>query len=259
MPVKSTREFDSNSSLLGVIGGTGLTHLPGLEIVDTKDATTEFGVPSAGLLFGEYYGRDVVFLARHGSQHSIPPHEINYRANISALKTVGVKEVIAVAAVGGIHAAAKPGRIVLPDQLIDYTGGRESTFYDGGQNGVRHIDFSWPYSKALRTRLLQAASTSGIDVLEGAVYGCTNGPRLETAAEIMRMEQDGCDLVGMTGMPETVLAREAGFEYACCAVVANWAAGKSNGEITMEDIEKNMERGFADFEPLLRAFLNVNN
>ena len=147
MPVKSTREPGSNSSLLGVIGGTGLSHLPGLEIVDTKDMTTEFGLPSAGLLFGKFHGRDVVFLARHGSKHSIPPHRINYRANIWALKSVGVKEIIAVAAVGGIHAQAQPGKIVLPDQLIDYTWGRDSTFYDGGQNGVCHVDFSWPYSK----------------------------------------------------------------------------------------------------------------
>lgn len=258
MPVVPTNEAPSRSGLLGVIGGTGLAQLPGFEISKTENFATEYGDPSATLKFGKYAGQDMVFLARHGDTHRIPPHKINYRANIRALKTAGVNEIIAVAAVGGIHADAWPGRIVLPDQLIDYTGGRNSTYYHGGEGEVRHVDFSWPYSRSIRNRLLQAATKQNVDLMSSGVYGCTNGPRLETAAEITRMERDGCDLVGMTGMPEAVLAREASVEYVCCAVVANWAAGKSDSEISMDEIERNMQRGFSDLDLLLAGFMSLD-
>ena len=259
MPVVPTKKGESPSGLLGVIGGTGLAQLPGFEISKTANFTSEYGDPSAVLRFGKYAGHDIVFLARHGDTHSIPPHKINYRANIWALKTAGVDQIIAVAAVGGIHVDAWPGRIVIPDQLIDYTDGRNSTYYHGGDGQVSHVDFSWPYSQSIRNKLLRAATKQSVNLMSAGVYGCTNGPRLETAAEIKSMERDGCDLVGMTGMPEAVLAREAAVEYACCAVVANWAAGKSDSEITMADIERNMQRGFTDLDHLLTGFMKEKN
>lgn len=247
------------SELLAVIGGSGLTRLDGLNSVRREKVTTDFGEPSAELSFGNFDGRDIVFLARHGDDHGLPPHKINYRANIWALKTVGVKEIISVAAVGGITQCAAPGEIAIPDQLIDYTSGRNCTYYHGAESGVTHIDFSWPYSHEIRTKLLHAARESDIDVIAGGIYGCTNGPRLETAAEIVRMEKDGCDLVGMTGMPEASLAREAGLEYACCAVVANWAAGKTDAEITMQEIEHNLSQGLEQTLSLLLSYARLDS
>jgi len=207
--------------VLGIIGGSGLGQLDQLHVAKKESVATEFGLPSSDLVFGQYHGCDVAFLTRHGEGHSIPPHRINYRANIRALKKVGVTEILAVAAVGGIRADLPPATIAIPDQLIDYTVGRESTFYNGDRNGVVHIDFSYPYSQAIRAKLLSAAARASVVVVDGGVYGCTQGPRLETAAEIRRMEGDGCDMVGMTGMPEAALAREDEIDYACCAVMAN--------------------------------------
>ncbi len=249
---------DTGPKLLAVIGGSGLTRLDGLNIVRREKITPDFGIPSAQLSFGKFDGQDIVFLARHGDDHSIPPHKINYRANIWALKTVGAKEIIGVAAVGGITQCAAPAKIAIPDQLIDYTSGRNCTYYHGAESGVTHIDFSWPYSREIRAKLLRAASEIDIDVMADGTYGCTNGPRLETAAEISRMEKDGCDLVGMTGMPEASLAREAGLEYACCAVVANWAAGKTDAEITMQEIEHNLAQGLEETLSLLASYARLS-
>lgn len=227
--------------MLAIIGGSGLSRMEALKVERRQEVSTRYGNPSAELVFGTLFERPLVFLARHGSSHSIPPHKINYRANIRALKTAGVSRIIAVAAVGGIHAALAPAVIALPDQLIDYTSGREHTFYDGEGTAVEHIDFGSPYTGSLRQMLKQAASAAGVDVVDGGVYGCTQGPRLETPAEIRRMEQDGCTMVGMTGMPEAALAREDGIDYACFAVVANRAAGKNEGEITMQEIVQNLQ------------------
>ncbi len=248
----------AGSELLAVIGGSGLTRLDGLNIVRREKITTDFGIPSAELSFGKFDGQDIVFLARHGDDHSVPPHKINYRANIWALKSVGAKQIIGVAAVGGITQSAAPGKIAIPDQLIDYTSGRNCTYYHGAGSGVTHVDFSWPYSHEVRTKLIRAAREIDIDVIANGTYGCTNGPRLETAAEIARMEQDGCDLVGMTGMPEACLAREAGLDYVCCAVVANWAAGKMDAEITMREIERNLARGLEETLSLLESYMRLN-
>lgn len=248
----------TGSELLAVIGGSGLTQLDGLNSLRREKVTTDFGIPSADLSFGKFDGRELVFLARHGDDHSIPPHKINYRANIWALKTVGAKEIIGVAAVGGITQCAAPRKIAIPDQLIDYTSGRNCTYYHGAESGLTHIDFSWPYSSEIRAKLLRAARDIGIDVIADGTYGCTNGPRLETAAEIKRMEKEGCDLVGMTGMPEAALAREAGLEYACCAVVANWAAGKTDAEITMQEIEHNLAQGLEKALSLLVSYVRLN-
>lgn len=240
---------------LAVIGGSGLSRLEGLEQVRREPISTPYGAPSAPLMCGRLGGVELIFLARHGEVHTIPPHKINYRANLAALKQAGVTHVIAVAAVGGITPAMSPQTLVIPDQIIDYTYNRAHTFFDSDDGPVTHVDFTHPYSTSLRRRLLQAAKSCGLEVLDGACYGCTQGPRLETAAEIRRMEQDGCDLVGMTGMPEAALARELELEYACLAVVVNWAAGKAEEVIAMADIEQHLSIGMGKVTQLLKAFV----
>ena len=241
-------------SLTAIIGGTGLTHLDQLTIETRQRLTTPFGEPSAELVIGRLYGQELVFLARHGNPHVYPPHKVNYRANIWALQQAGATAILAVAAVGGISPGMAPGRLAIPDQIIDYTYGRAHTFYEDDLDSVTHIDFSTPYTPWLRAALLDAAAAAGIDAADGGVYGCTQGPRLETPAEIVRMLRDDCDLVGMTGMPEAALARELGIDYACCAVVANWAAGIQPGAITLADIEASLTAGMADLARLLRQW-----
>ena len=236
---------------LAIIGGTGLTSIEELSLVSSESVVTPYGTPSAPLIKGELAGKQVIFLARHGNDHTIPPHKINYRANIWALKSVGVTDVIAVAAVGGIHADISPKKIIIPDQIIDYTHDRKHTFFEENLSAVTHIDFTYPYSEVLRKRLQQASKDCGIYVYNGGVYGATQGPRLETAAEVNRMERDGCDIVGMTGMPEASLAKELGLNYACCALSVNWAAGKSGNEITMQEIEQAIEVGMVDVKSIL--------
>ena len=238
-----------------IIGGTGLTRLPGFEILRREQAANRWGEPSSDLIFGRLYGAEIVFLARHGEKHTLPPHKINYRANIQALKDAGVSAIVAAAAVGGIRADLGPAKLAVPSQLIDYTYDRGHTFFEDGLAHVTHIDFTHPYTPALREKLLEAGFRAGLRVVDGGVYACTQGPRLETPAEIARLERDGADLVGMTGMPEAALAREAEIDYACCAIVANWAAGKSAGEITLPEIEQNLVQGMADFAALLKALL----
>jgi 5'-methylthioinosine phosphorylase len=241
---------------LAIIGGTGLTQLGALRIIKQDQLTTPYGPPSATLITGEINRQEVVFLARHGNPHSIAPHNINYRANIWGLKELGVEQIIAVAAVGGITAEMAPAHIAIPDQIIDYSYGRKHTFFDDDNGPVTHIDFTYPYSQTLRSRLITAAAKAHIKISPVGTYGCSQGPRLETAAEISRMERDGCDLVGMTGMPEAALARELGIEYAAIAVIANWAAGKIEGEITMAEIEQHLHKGMANTVELLKSFLS---
>jgi 5'-methylthioadenosine phosphorylase len=214
--------------MLAVIGGSGMSILPGMAELRHVAARTDYGEPSSALAFGRVAGREIVFLARHGEAHSYAPHEINYRANIQALKESGVREIVAIAAVGGIRRQYGPGALVVPSQIIDYTWGRRSTFFEGDGAKVTHIDFTEPYTAGLRARILAAARACGESVADGGVYAATQGPRLETAAEITRLERDGADLVGMTGMPEAALAREAGIDYATIAVVANHAAGRGD-------------------------------
>jgi 5'-methylthioinosine phosphorylase len=234
-----------------IIGGTGLGKLQGLEITERRVVDTPFGAPSAPLCRGVLFGVEVVFLARHGESHTVPPHRINYRANIHALRDAGIRRIIAVAAVGGIHPDLTPGRLAIPDQIIDYTSGREATFFEDGLNDVVHVDFTEPYCAVLRKALLSAARAADLDVLSRGTYGATQGPRLETAAEIDRMERDGCDMVGMTGMPEAALARELDISYATCAVAANAAAGRGRHPITMADIVANLEDGMKQVRALL--------
>lgn len=240
---------------LAIIGGTGLTQLPGLVIKRTEAVDTPFGKPSAAYLIGDYQGRDIIFLARHGNPHTIPPHKINYRANIWGLKHLGVTDIIAVAAVGGLTADMEPAHLAVADQLIDYSYGREHTFFADDLEHVTHIDFSYPYSDSLRQSLIIAAQKAGIKISDTATYGCTQGPRLETAAEIRRIIQDGCDIVGMTGMPEAALARELELNYAALAVVANWGAGIVAGEITMAEIEEHLHNGMAKVMQVLQVVL----
>lgn len=216
--------------MLAIIGGSGLTQLSTLEITRREVARTPYGEPSGALTFGTLADRPVVFLARHGYGHTIPPHRVNYCANIWALKQAKVTAIVSVASVGGIREDFGPGVLVVPNQIIDYTWGRRSTFFDGGEEAVHHIDFTHPYDEALRQRILAAASTVGEAMFDGGVYAATQGPRLETAAEINRLEADGAELVGMTGMPEASLARELNLPYAAINVVANYAAGRAASE-----------------------------
>ena len=242
-------------SKLAIIGGSGLIRIPDLKVIDEIHCETRWGQASASITVGEMNGIEVLFLPRHGNPHVIPPHRINYRANIRALHEQQVTEIIAVNAVGGITNAMTPCRIVIPDQLIDYTHGRIESYHEDDLDEVVHIDFTMPYSASVRNKLLDAAATCKFDVSPRATYGVTQGPRLETAAEIERMERDGCDIVGMTSMPEASLARELDIDYGCCALVVNWAAGKTEEVITMEIIEQNLANGMDNVLQLLHTLL----
>ena len=245
-----------STAAIGVIGGTGFGRLAELADARRAELETAYGWPSAPIVVGHIDGVAVAFLARHGDPHRIVPHRVNYRANIAALQALGVAEIIAINAVGGIAEWAGPGAIALPTQLIDYTHGRLSSFSDVEGRVVDHIDFSEPFTEALRQRLLMAAATAGLAVHDGGVVGVTQGPRLETRAEIVRMRRDGCDLVGMTSMPEAVLAREAGLGYASIAVSANAAAGCAGAEpIGMHEIEQTLAEAMQRVMRLVRAFL----
>lgn len=227
---------------LAIIGGTGIDELQGLEIVGEHRLQTPYGEPSRAIQEGSLAGARVFFLQRHGSPNAIPPHLINYRANLWALQSLGVDDIVAINAVGGITAAMVPGRLVIPDQLIDYTWGREHTVDDGRSGQVLHIDFTEPYARDLRLALLGEAERAGISHANTAVHGVTQGPRLETAAEIRRMARDGCDVVGMTGMPEAALAQELGMAYACVCMVVNPAAGLGDEPIALEGMREILQR-----------------
>lgn len=246
-------------SELAIIGGTGLTEFEGLEITHRQRLHTPYGEISSPIIHGTYCGKSVVFLARHGARHTIPPHKINYRANIWGLKELGIKTVIAIAAVGSIHPNMQPPDLVIPHQLIDYTWGRKQTFFAKDLTHVTHIDFTHPYCNSLRSQLLTTAQQLDFKVHSQGVYGATQGPRLETAAEINRMEKDGCDIVGMTGMPEAALARELELCYATCAVVANPAAGRGTAAITMADIEENLKQGTKNVRRLLAEVIRLTS
>lgn len=242
-------------SITAIIGGTGLAQLEGLQVEREQQVDTPWGAPAAPLVHGRLAGRPVVFLARHGRDHRLAPHELNYRANTWALHQSGARRVIAVNAVGGIGAGFAPGTLVVPHQLLDYSWGRAHTFSEGAGESPRHIDFTEPYSASLRKLLLDGAVRAGLALKDGGVYAVTQGPRLETAAEVNRLERDGCDIIGMTGMPEAALARELGLEYACCAVVVNWAAGRG-GDIHAE-LERWVMEGMGQARCLLEAVLGA--
>jgi 5'-methylthioinosine phosphorylase len=237
---------------VAVIGGSGLTNLKNLHITRREVIRTPYGEPSAPMVFGELSGQTILFLPRHGAGHTIPPHKVNYRANIWAIREAGVRNVIAVNAVGGISPDyVESGTLVLPDQIIDYTYGREHSFFGSEQKRVTHVDFTDPYCDLLRRLLAEAAGNAKLSVVARGTYGATQGPRFETAAEIRRLERDGADIVGMTGMPEAGLARELELCYASIAVVVNPAAGKVKGEISLKEIERYLEDGMSNVRKLL--------
>ena len=245
---------------LAIIGGTGVYALAELSDVETRTPQTPYGAPSGPIRLGFLAGKRVAFLARHGEEHALPPHKINYRANLAALKQLGATRVLALNTVGGITAQFAPRVLACPDQLIDYTWGRISTLCEEFGSDVLHVDFGEPYTPTLRQHVLDAARRANISVVDHGCYGATQGPRLETKAEIARMRRDGCDLVGMTGMPEAGLARELGLDYACLAIVANWAAGAGTDVdevITLQDVLDNVSVAMRGVPQLLQAILTV--
>ncbi|HEX4985008.1 MAG TPA: S-methyl-5'-thioinosine phosphorylase [Burkholderiales bacterium] len=247
--------------MLGIIGGTGLTQLSNLEITRRQVVRTPYGDASGALTFGKLNGREVMFLARHGYGHTIPPHEVNYRANMWALREQGAARIVSVASVGGIRADMLPGTLAIPHQLLDYTWGRRHTFFEGPDQPVTHVDFTHPYCDALRARLLAAAAAAGQKVAGDGVYAATQGPRLETAAEIDRLERDGADMVGMTGMPEAALAREIGLRYAAVAVVVNHAAGRGDSKqaVKLDDINAVLQESMVRVRALLARLVEKDD
>jgi 5'-deoxy-5'-methylthioadenosine phosphorylase len=237
---------------LAVIGGTGAAMFPNPDDVETTVVEVAWGAISAPVRSWRLYGHEILFLARHGDRGDIPPHKVNYRANLQALKDLGADWVLAINAVGGIAAIAAPGQLVVPDQLIDYTWGREHTYFEGAGKEIKFIDFTVPYDDELRRKIVSAAVDRDLQVLDGATYGVTQGPRLETAAEIDRLERDGCHIVGMTAMPEAALARELGLPYASCCIVVNWAAGRSAAAIHAE-IDVFLNDGMAQASAVVDA------
>ncbi len=242
--------------MLAIIGGTGLTRLANLDVSRRQVVRTPYGEPSGPLTFGAIRGVPVVFLARHGDGHTIPPHRVNYRANLWALKEQGATEIVSVVSVGGIRADLGPGKIVVPHQIVDYTWGRISTFFEN-EAPVKHIDFTEPYTAELRNKLLSAAKACGETVVDGAIYAATQGPRLETAAEIDRLERDGAEIVGMTGMPEAALAREIELGYAAVAVVVNHAAGRGTSarSVALQKIEEVLKDAMGRVRKIIEAFV----
>ena len=238
---------------IAIIGGSGLASMAALDNPVEKEIETPYGAPSSSLCIGEFAGAEVVFLPRHGNPHCIPPHLVNYRANIWALHHIGVKKIISVNAVGGITNQMEPDVICIPDQVVDYTSGRQQTFFDGIGMPLDHIDFSFPFTHELVSSLTRSADQLGFPHKSTGVYGCTQGPRLETAAEIERLKRDGCDIVGMTLMPEAALARELKMEYASLSLVVNWAAGCTSDIITMDEINAVLAKGMRNIVSMLKT------
>ncbi|MDP2156614.1 MAG: S-methyl-5'-thioadenosine phosphorylase [Nitrospirota bacterium] len=240
----------------GVIAGSGIYAIPELEIIDSVKVSSPYGEPSDHYRIGRLSGREIVFLPRHGSLHHIPPHRINYRANIWGFRELGVKRILSVGASGGISREMKPGSLVVLDQIIDRTSGREATFYD--ENDVVHIDFTEPFCPDLRKTLLASASQAGIHVLGKGTYVAVNGPRLETAAEIREFSLIGADVVGMTGMPEAVLARELELCFASVAVVTNVAAGIAEARLTTTEVVDVMKASTEHIKALIKTLFSLN-
>jgi len=247
--------------MLAIIGGSGLTTLSNLDVSHREVVRTPFGEPSGALVFGQICGHAAVFLPRHGYGHTIAPHAVNYRANIWALHAQKVSHVVSVATVGGIHPELGPGCFCVPDQIIDYTHGRECTFAEYNGKQVSHQDFTWPYCEDMRQRCLQALERAAEPCLDAGVYAAVQGPRLETRAEIERLARDGADMVGMTGMPEAALARELGLPYAAINVVANHAAGRgssANG-IHFESLEPVLQSAMGRVRAIIEKLVGCQN
>lgn len=247
--------------MLAIIGGRGLTELANLKVTHRQVMRTPYGEPSCAFLFGMLNQREVIFLARHGYGYTIPPHLVNYRANLWALREQGVINVVSVATVGGIREDLTPGTLVVPDQIIDYTHGRDSTFFDSRNISYSNIDFSMPYSQLMRERILHSAALVEQPCLDGGVYAATQGPRLDSQAEVNRYEREGADMVGMTGMPETALAMELDMNYATIAVVANEAAGRgdSHRSINMEALNTTAENAMGRVRVILECVVGCHD
>ncbi|NWF75683.1 MAG: S-methyl-5'-thioadenosine phosphorylase [Nitrospirae bacterium] len=242
--------------MIGIIGGSGLYEIEGITINEVRELSTPYGTPSDKYIIGQFSGKDIVFLPRHGSLHCIPPHKINYRANIQGFKDIGVKRLISIGAAGGISPGMSPGTIVVPDQIIDMTKGRESTFFEG-QDGVIHIDLTEPYCNLMRSAILDAARNAKIEVKESATYICVEGPRLETKAEIKYFSLIGADIVGMTAMPEAVLSREAEICYAGISIVTNFAAGINEKRLTATEVVDMMKNRSQQIKDILKELLKI--
>lgn len=247
--------------MLAIIGGRGLTELANLEITHRQVMRTPYGEPSGAFMFGMLNQHEVIFLARHGYGHTIPPHLVNYRANLWALREQGVDEVVSVATVGGIRADLTPGTIVVPDQIIDYTHGRDATFFDSRDTRYSNANFTLPYSSKLRDCILRSAHIAQHSCLDGGVYAATQGPRLDSIAEINRYERDGADMVGMTGMPETALAMELEMNYATIAVVVNYAAGRGDSKrgISMESVNTTASEAMKRVRSIIELVVKETN
>ena len=245
--------------MFAILGGSGLTSFAELEIDRREVVRTPWGEPSGPVTLGRIGDVPVAFLPRHGHGHTIPPHAINYRANLHALKYIGVEGVIAVGSVGGIRDDMRPGAIALLDQMLDYTWGRESTFFAGPESPVTHIDFTLPYDPALRARVLEVSRADGHALIDGGCYACMQGPRLETAAEINRVESDGADMVGMTLMPEAALARELELPYVGLALVVNHAAGRGDSRLAIStaEIARTLEASIQRVRALIVSFVRA--
>ncbi|MGB9715778.1 MAG: S-methyl-5'-thioadenosine phosphorylase [Thermodesulfovibrionales bacterium] len=238
---------------IGIIGGSGLYDIPGLIIREHRKITTPFGDPSDSYIIGEYSGSEIIFLPRHGLKHQFPPHKINYRANIWGFKELGVERILSISAVGGINPVLKPGIFVVPDQIVDMTKKRESTFYDGDE--VVHIDFTEPFCPELRNIAIKAGEESGIELQKSGTYVCVDGPRLETRAEIRIFKKMDIDIVGMTVMPEATLAREAELCFACIAIVTNYAAGITGKKLTTTEVIEVMKGSLIKIESFIKNII----
>ena len=244
---------------IAIIGGTGLTSIKGFKETGKEVISTPFGEASAPLIQGDLFGQEVCFIARHGTEHTIPPHKINYRANIWLLKNAGIEKVISVNAVGSIRSDMQPSSLIIPDQIIDYTTSRINTFYEEELTNVVHIDFTQPFCEELRQSIINVANAKKIEIISEGTYAATEGPRLESAAEVNRLERDGCHLIGMTCMPEAALAREQELCYASISVVANLAAGRGTEDLNMDMIEKNLNEGMEHAHQLIDAVIRTLN
>ena len=242
---------------IGIIGGTGLTSVIDIDTFSKNTYNTPYGETNAPLITGTLADKKIIFLERHGAPHIIPPHMINYRANLYTLKKKGANKIISINAVGGITRKMRPGTIVVPDQIIDYTYSREHTFFDNRHNENMYTDFTHPYNDQLRKLIIQAAFELQLNIISEGTYGATQGPRLETSAEIKRMQKDGCDLVGMTGMPEAALAQELKIDYSSICFVTNWAAGKEDKSISIEKIRKILEKNNNTINKLIKETVKL--
>ncbi|TFH12517.1 MAG: S-methyl-5'-thioinosine phosphorylase [Nitrosomonadales bacterium] len=246
--------------MFAIIGGSGMAQLSCLEISHRKIIRTPYGEPSGPLTFGSINKYEIVFLARHGYGNTIPPHAVNYRANLWALNSLNLTRIVSVASVGGIRSDLAPGKIVIPDQIIDHTYGRKFTYFEDAEKPVTHIDFTEPYCAITRGYILKAAKIGNEEIIDGGVYAAMQGPRLETAAEINKLEREGADMVGMTGMPEAALAKELGLRYATIAVVANYAAGRGTNAhaIRLEDVHAVLDNSMVGVRKIIERVVELN-